>query len=147
MFVGLYSCQTETDSFDQIATEQIEISEKSSHSVIVHAHFGRKSRNCFGIGICDACLFCCPHCSVVLLNVPTPHHNESITNPIVDLYLPNPIEEYESGEDTTLYIDETIIIEDSDEYEIRIIEGEYEYESEMGEYGGYKIQVFISPIE
>lgn len=146
MIIGFYSCQAEIENLHGIGAEQVEFTEKSGGGVIVHVHIGRKSRNCFRLGVCDACLFCCPHCNVII-EIPTPPNQQQSINPIVDLLLPSPIEEYDSDEDTTLYIEDTIIVEDSEEYIIRIIEGEYDYDSEMGEYGGYRIEVFIGPIE
>lgn len=148
---GVASCNTEENHLiENQSYQDVSFFEKSGdptfHIIYVTwEEFGRTSRSCAGIGLCEAlgCAFCCVD-NGTIVDCPTNKSREKsgIVKINMDtnrgfLFIPlNPIFEEENdliNNRPNFFIDEAITVSD-----IIIHEGEYLFDSEVGNHGGYK---------
>jgi len=95
---------------------------------------GRKSRNCFGFGVCEVCIGCTPISQENM--IPATINNNSTLGNYFEFYLDAPL----SPEfDSNIYIDENIYNEDTGE--LILEQGVYPLNSTLGNFGGFIVQL------
>lgn len=103
-------------------------------------YLGRKSKDCNGFGVCGLAAF-----GIDIIELPTPpkgqHRGSVVVNEKGGIEGEILMDEKPLGDDITFYIEDDIegVDRNGDVYILK--QGSYEYDSTLGEFGGYTIDV------
>jgi len=152
--LGFIACDAEKEdvTLTQDTGSQELLTTKSDGVQIIYLNIGRHKYNCNDIwGVCKICFFCAgedqPDYDKAIEQIneqieqiqdtyngtSSTSHDSHFELPISDDYM-NQIGE-------NMIVDEDVISEDGN---YKIVQGEYLYQSDIGEYGGYRIHIVVN---
>ncbi len=122
--------------------ENSNLSARTRGTVSFTFTYGRASKDCQGFGICKLAAF-----GVYIVGAPKINVSLEPAQPpfVLDTY--KAYHALETGyeinglDDTTFYVDEDFYITDDEENTFKIHQGEYDFDSSIGSFGGYLLNV------